>query len=318
MELRCRRLSERIEIKIYSVDLLHCKAEDVLSPVDHPDVKCFEGVWSLLVCRYLLNPYSIVTCAGFSTITLTNLSVTAALSTKLRGHEVVSSLCLCVAAYLSLYPAVLIFPFMIMSYRDGCVFGAGKQLCLVVCWSAVLLGGSALLSVPDQTPNLGLFWYFFTETFEHFRIFFLCVFQMNAFIYVIPLTIRFSDHPVFLTYILLSVTTLFKSYPCLGDLTIPLALLPLWTHTFRYLRYTLVVVVMFLASSLLCPVLWHLWIHAGSANANFFFAMTLTYSLAQIFLVADVIYSFLVHQYDLKHGLPRLDQLGKPVKLKLY
>ncbi len=47
------------------------------------------------------------------------------------------------------------------------------------------------LSVPDQTPNLGLFWYFFTETFEHFRIFFLCVFQMNAFIYVIPLTIRF-------------------------------------------------------------------------------------------------------------------------------
>ncbi len=38
----------------------------------------------------------------------------------------------------------------------------------------------------------------------------------------------------------------------------------------------------------------------------------------QIFLVADVMYSFLVHQYDLKHGLPRLDQLGKPVKLKLY
>ena len=144
-----------------------------------------------MVCRYLLNPYSIVTCAGFSTITLTNLSVTAALSTKLRGgsvlsspqnrtplntrkpkmvclvivlspqterkffctilillhklvcilytrtlyeqnepppsthactgHEVLSSLCLCVAAYLSLYPAVLIFPFMIMSYRvRGC------------------------------------------------------------------------------------------------------------------------------------------------------------------------------------------------------
>ncbi len=37
----------------------------------------------------------------------------------------------------------------------------------------------------------------------------------------------------------------------------------------------------------------------------------------QIFLVADVMYSFLV-QYNLKHGLPRLDQLGKPVKLKLY
>ena len=43
---------------------------------------------------------------------------------------------------------------------------------------------------------------------------------------------------------------------------------------------------MFLLSSVLCPVLWYLWIHAGSANANFFFAMTLTYALAQVHLLA--------------------------------
>ena len=48
------------------------------------------------------------------------------------------------------------------------------------------------------------------------------------------------------------------------------------------LRYTLVVVCMFLIFSILCPVLWYLWIHAGSANANFFFAITLTYALAQV------------------------------------
>ena len=47
------------------------------------------------------------------------------------------------------------------------------------------------LTVPDQAPNVGLFWYFFTETFEHFRVFFLCIFQINAFIYVLPLTVRF-------------------------------------------------------------------------------------------------------------------------------
>jgi phosphatidylinositol glycan class U len=35
-------------------------------------------------------------------------------------------------------------------------------------------------------------------------------------------------------------------------------------------------------ASVLCPVLWFLWIHAGSANANFFFAMTITYALAQV------------------------------------
>ena len=84
---------------------------------------------------------------------------------------------------------------------------------------------------------------------------------------------------------------------------------------------------MFLITSVLCPVFWYLWIHAGSANANFFFATTLAYSLAQVqlsiasqhydvstgvplvqvFLVSDVMYSFLVHKYDLCHGLPRVD-----------
>ena len=47
------------------------------------------------------------------------------------------------------------------------------------------------LTVPDLTPNVGLFWYFFTEAFEHFRVFFLCVFQINAFLYVLPLSFRF-------------------------------------------------------------------------------------------------------------------------------
>ena len=60
--------------------------------------------------------------------------------------------------------------------------------------------------------------------------------------------------------------------------------------TYPDLRYTLVVLVMFLLSSVLCPVLWYLWIHAGSANANFFFAMTITYALAQVmYMIAPTI-----------------------------
>ena len=46
------------------------------------------------------------------------------------------------------------------------------------------------LSVPDLTPNLGVFWYFFTEMFEHFRAFFICVFQIHAFLYTIPLAVK--------------------------------------------------------------------------------------------------------------------------------
>jgi len=38
---------------------------------------------------------------------------------------------------------------------------------------------------------MGLFWYFFLEMFDHFRLFFLVVYQINIFIYTIPLAIIF-------------------------------------------------------------------------------------------------------------------------------
>lgn len=35
------------------------------------------------------------------------------------------------------------------------------------------------LTLPDLTPNPGLWWYFFTEMFDHFRPFFLMVFSVS-------------------------------------------------------------------------------------------------------------------------------------------
>ena len=35
------------------------------------------------------------------------------------------------------------------------------------------------LTVSDLTPNVGMWWYFFTEMFDHFRPFFLGVFQVS-------------------------------------------------------------------------------------------------------------------------------------------
>lgn len=43
---------------------------------------------------------------------------------------------------------------------------------------------------------------------------------------------------------------------------------------------------MLICSSFLAPVFWQLWIYAGSANANFFFAITLAYSTAQVFIIS--------------------------------
>lgn len=35
------------------------------------------------------------------------------------------------------------------------------------------------LTVSDLAPNVGMWWYFFTEMFDHFRAFFLGVFQVG-------------------------------------------------------------------------------------------------------------------------------------------
>lgn len=88
------------------------------------------------------------------------------------------------------------------------------------------------MAAPDLTPNIGLFWYFFTEMFEHFRLFFLATFQINAFIYVLPLSIRLRRDPVLLASALIAFNAIFRSYPALGDVGLYMALLPMWKHLY--------------------------------------------------------------------------------------
>lgn len=89
------------------------------------------------------------------------------------------------------------------------------------------------LTVPDLKPNIGLFWYFFTEMFEHFRLLFVCAFQINALaLYVVPLTLKFKREPALLATVLIALSTIFRSYPCVGDVGFYLALLPMWKHLF--------------------------------------------------------------------------------------
>lgn len=84
----------------------------------------------------------------------------------------------------------------------------------------------------DLQPNIGLFWYFFTEMFEHFRPLFLFSFQLNATIlYLVPLTIKLQKQPIFLATILIALTSIFRSYPCIGDIAFYMALFPLWKHS---------------------------------------------------------------------------------------
>ena len=292
---------------------------------------------------YLFHPYLIGNCAAKTTTTISNLILVAFLLAMVKKKRTIACLLLALATYQSFYPIMLIFPLCICLAQghssDSSPYKVLASVVLPTITTFVLFFGALnflsyeimgqslsfltsthgfILSVPELTPNIGLFWYFFTEMFEHFRLFFVWTFQLNIFIYVMPLSIRFRGHPFLLAWTLIALTAIFKSYPCYGDVGLYLALLPVLAHLFPYMKQMFIVGNMFLASTVLGPVLYQMWIYNGSANSNYFFAINLVFGTAQIFLVTDLLFAQIKRDFYLKDGFKALQPTGDPKKdLKL-
>ncbi|KAA8593602.1 hypothetical protein FQN60_009718 [Etheostoma spectabile] len=231
---------------------------------------------------YLLNPFTILSCVAKSTCGLNNAVIALFILSTIKGNVLLSAVFLSLATYQSIYPltlcaAALLYlmqrQYIPVNYRRASFWWFLAQygfmylgsLFVIVCLSFFLLGS----------------WDYLPSMFEHFRLFFLCVFQINVFFYTVPLSIKLKDHPVFLIFMQLAVISIFKSYPTVGDIALYLAFLPVWSHLHRFLRNIFLVSCVLLACSALFPVLWHLWIYAGSANSNFYYAITLLFNVAQ-------------------------------------
>jgi phosphatidylinositol glycan class U len=71
-----------------------------------------------------------------------------------------------------------------------------------------------------------------------------------------------------------------------------------------------------LVTSILAPTMWHLWIYSNSANANFYFGVTLFFTAAQIFLITDLFFAYVKREFCLKHGMEfKID--GKDARMAL-
>jgi len=81
------------------------------------------------------------------------------------------------------------------------------------------------------------------------------------------------------------------------------------------MRYVFLAFSMLSYSALLGPAFIHLWIYAGSGNANFFYAITLVYSLAQIILVADALYAMVRVDWEQHEGKESLGKGGEIVQV---
>lgn len=289
---------------------------------------------------YLFNPYIILNCVGQTTTVFTNMCLAATFFMMIKGQQVLCCLALAVATLQALYPAMLIVPASIyiaqqksstssklskFDLPQSTILVFVSILILLLYLSSYLSGSwtflystyGFILNVPDLRPNIGLFWYFFTEMFEHFRPLFIWAFQINAsFLYLVPLTLRLHSEPMLLATSLTALTAIFKSYPCLGDVGFYLALLPMWKHLFNYMQQGFVVTCFFIITSVLGPIVWHLWIYSRSANANFYFGVTLAFATAQIFLVTDILFAYIKREFSLQYGLQR-EVNGKTAKLVL-
>lgn len=237
------------------------------------------------------------------------------------------------AAYLSMYPLLLLPPLILLAYdrrndsnqKPYLLQFAAKNVAIVATSVSTLFSVSCLLTgswefVPstygiqltltDLTPNVGLWWYFFIEMFDSFRAFFLGVFWLHLSSYVGGLSIRIRTQPLVVLTLLLGIFSIFKPYPSISDASLFFAMVPLFRHLFPLMRYTYLATSTVLYATFLGPAFYHLWIYAGSGNANFFYAITLVWSLGQSLMVSDLAFAVLRDEWEVE----RPEVAGKQVR----
>lgn len=210
---------------------------------------------TILAALYLFNPFTLISCLGKSTNVLTNTAITQAIVNAVAGKGPHCMLALALGTYLSLYPALLMPPLLLLCWHSS--RKADPSTCLafilrhifffIASLSALALTTPLILpkpwtflnatygvqiTVPDLTPNVGLWWYFFIEIFDAFRDFFIGVFWLLLVSYVGSLTVRLQNQPLFVTVTLMGLFAIFKPYPSVSDVSLYLGFLPLFQHVF--------------------------------------------------------------------------------------
>lgn len=205
---------------------------------------------SQIALAYLFNPFTIISCLGTSTTLFTNTAIIQAVASASAGNAFGSMFAIALGTYFSMYPALLLPPLMLYWTQSKSskfeiktvvsLFGMfAASLILLVLMSTILVGNlwefvascyGAQISVTDLTPNIGLWWYFFTEIFDPFRSFFIGVFWIHLVGYVGAFTVRLPGQPLFVITALTGLIAIFKPYPGTSDVSLYLGMLPLYKH----------------------------------------------------------------------------------------
>lgn len=274
----------------------------------------------IVAAIYLFNPLLFLSSAAKSTAVFNNAAICCILAAATHGHFLAAAAATAVATNLSYYPLYLSpLVSLLLHNSSGKPLKSSKveygaQFCLLtLTYSAAILllsqaiAGSwnflgavygTILTGKDLTPNIGLWWYFFTEMFDFFQPFFTGLFQIHVFLYAAPITIRFNAYPLFAITMYLGLVALFKAYPDTGDVGLFFSLVPFFRPLFPLLRYPIPAFLALLYSAVLLPTFFHMWIYLGSGNANFFYAITLVYALGMTVCISDFAWAMLRLEHD--------------------
>lgn len=135
------------------------------------------------------------------------------------------------------------------------------------------------------------------EVFDQFRTFFITVFHLNVFVFSIPICIKFRSQPLFASFLITASIALFKSYPSIADTSFYISLLATFTNLHKYSPHLYLSLSGLLYACLLGPLFFNSWTQ-GSGNANFFYAITLLWSVSQIIMVVDLGYAMLKREFE--------------------
>ena len=261
-----------------------------------------EGKISLFTFRYLLNPLGLMSSGAKSSSVLTHITLLGALYHGMCGDQLVSLLYASFGTYISLYSISIFAPVSTFSSSSPrsfksnvIIFGAMLSSLILISWNMtgtwrfLLSSHYSRLTFESLRPNVGLYWYLFTEVFDFFRPLFISFLQLHIFFYGFPAAVRFNDDPLFMGFVVIGLQCLLQPYPTVADAGLYLSMIPLFPEIVKNLKMLYPGLLTLLFTMVLAPVNWYYWVHHGSGNANFYYATTLVYNIAHVCIIVEVI-----------------------------
>ncbi|WBW73060.1 Pig-U, Gab1 [Schizosaccharomyces osmophilus] len=280
------------------------------------------SLWIYII--YLLNPLTFLPTIACSSDVVLNFFTLAFIYFSIQGFQVGYACASALSLFINPSSISLVFPSYFILKRSNPKVSISWILLVFLFYMSCLVFGSAILlkscnflmaplhvymNAHDLSPNIGLWWYFFTEIFEEFRLFFLFVFAVAPVMFIIPITIRLQKLPLIATVLMMGIHGIFKIYPSIADYSLFLSLLATFGKVQENMKYSLLANNVIVFALVLGTTFYHSWITLGCGNANFFYASNLILAVGISLKAMDFLRAVLMVEWKSEHPERRNESL---------